>query len=228
MVYDNASSGKCAGTGTGCSTGTSQVTISHTTGSGSDRSMIVGCAVSGPSGAAEPAISTITYAGGQSLSQKKSQGGNYRLEYWALPDGTQPTIGANNVVITLVDNLNGLNSALSCGVITFTGVDQTAQFTSSNNGNGGTGTTASLTLSANGANDMGFNFVCNGSSVGASTETMRIDATDDGNGACNTLGVATSAGGDTNHSWTVGSDSWLMVGGALKAASGAGGNVKFR
>lgn len=198
----------------------SSLTFSHTTSTGSNRAIAVGACATGPSGTTQPAVTSVTYAG-VSLTSKRTEGTTYHCDLWSLPDGTQPATGANNVVITLAGTTTGLNNRLRGAAVTFTGVDQTTAWTSSNNGNNGNSSTSTLTISASGADDMGIDFVCHGTDVTTTTETDRLNI-DDGAAACNSLGVATAAGGDTSFSWShSGADTWIIIGGALKASGGA-------
>lgn len=213
-TYDNSSLGKCLGPGGGspeCTTDTT-LTFSHTTGSGSHRALDVFCAISGGSATVQPAISTVTHAGSQSLSEVATSGGNYRIRHWSLASGTEPTSGANNIVVVLSAALATTQAVLSCAAITWSGIDQTNQFSDSGDAASGSDATAEWSFTTVGASDLGVIAVCNGTSVGTSTNaTVRQDAADDGNGACNTIGLATAAAGVSSGVWTVGNDSWLTL-----------------
>lgn len=198
------------------------LTFSHTTGSGSNRAMAVGCTVAAGSGTAMPNISTVTYAS-VSLSQLAKRDANYDTYIWTLPNGTQPTTGANNVVVTLASALTGTSPTLTCGAITYTGVDQTNAWTVSDCTGAGSSGNATCTLGASGANDMLFVTACHGTeltTVGSGL-TLRQNI-DSSLNACGSLGVATGTGGTTSVTWNVtGTDSWQILAGALKAAGGA-------
>lgn len=214
VAYDAVSAVSFINTGT-------TLTFSHTTGSGSDRGIAVGCVVGSGSADVQPNISTVTYAG-VSLSQLAKRDANYDTYIWTLPDGTQPTTGANNVVVTLAGAMVGSATRLRCAAITATGVDQTTAWTVSNCTGAGTGTTASCTLGANSASDLLFVVVCNGTSIGSSGTGITSRASvNDSTGSCSSLGVGTGAGGTTAVSWTVGSDTWQILAGAWKAAGAA-------
>lgn len=207
----------------------SPLTLAHTTGSGSNRAMVVFVAVGCNSGSTAPLTSTVTYATTQNLTQIKHQAGSgahFYVDLWALPAGTPPTTGTNNVVATLASSLNiacGSQARMSVGVITAAGVDQTTTFTDSNGAAAGSGTTASMTLSSSGGTDLGVDMACAGSPFLSTTETVKWN-TGDTNTACNEYGGAIAAGGDISFSWPInGNDSWAMVGAALKAAGGGGG-----
>lgn len=220
-AFDAVSSGKCVSSA--CTGGSKVLTYSHTTGAGANRAMAVGVCITGDSAANMPATSSVTYAGVGLVSKHKRQVGTtkYYCELWSLPDGTQPTSGANNVIVTLAAIQPSASDVMVSIAVTATGVDQTTAWTSSANGNDGTGTSATLTITGSGANDLGVHFACNGTSVsttvGAGETSRTVTATDTG-GACNTMGGATAVGADTAFSRTVGNDSWIIIGGALKAA----------
>jgi hypothetical protein len=227
--FDAQSSGQC--TQDTCASSTT-LTISHTTGSGSNRAMAVGVFAACAGGDTVPAVSTVTYAGSQSLSEIQSENPatNRRGYLYALPAGTQPTSGANSLVVVLASNLGAAcstsNGVLSAVILTASGVNQTTTFTSSIDGSG-SGTTASLTLSSSGANDLGVHFVCAGGGITSTTETERGPKIDNTINTCASVHSATAAGGDTAFSWTIPSDSWIMAGGALKEASAAAATPKL-
>lgn len=213
-TYDAVSNGKCNGPGGGapeCVTGTT-LTFSHTTGSGSNRSLDVFCTISGGSATVQPAILTGVHATAQSLSEVATAGANYRIRHWSLANGTQPTSGTNNIVIVLAAGLTTTQSVLSCSAVSTSGVSQTTQFSDSGDAASGADTSAEWSMTTIASGDLGLIAVCNGTSVGTSTNaTVRFDATDDGNGACNTIGVATAVPGVSSGVWTVGNDSWLTL-----------------
>lgn len=218
VTYDNSSKSQC--TAEGCDGGGSTtMTWSHTTGTGSNRGMAVGCSVAGSSSTVEPNISTVTYAG-VSLSQLVKRDANYDTYIWTLPDGTQPATGANNVVVTLASALVTVSQDyLTCAAITVTGVNQATAWDVTDCTGAGSSTTASCTLSANGSSDLLAVFVCNGTSIGtAGSGLTSRQSTNNGAGACNSLGAGTGTGGTTAVSWTVGSDTWQILAAAWKAA----------
>lgn len=171
-----------------------------------------------------PAISTVTYAG-VSMSQKMIQDANYDLYIWTLPNGTQPTTGTNNFIVILASAMP--SGVISCGGISFTGVDQTTTWSMSScpgagTGASGTSATASCTAGASGASDMVVVAECNGTSIGSPTGAInRRGFTDNAGGACESFGIGTAAGNTTAISWNNnGNDSWHILAGAIKASAG--------
>lgn len=216
VAYDASSKGSCLG-GSTCTAGDTTLTFSHTTGSGSNRGLAVGCTVSGGGGDVEPNISTVTYAG-VSLSQLAKRDDNYDTYIWTLPNGTQPATGANNVVVTTASAISGSSPIITCVAISASGVNQTTAWDVSDCTGAGTSTTASCTLSANAASGMLVVFACNGTSIGAvgAGLTSRQSSNSTAN-ACSSFGGATGTGGTTAVSWTVGNDSWEILAAAFKA-----------
>jgi hypothetical protein len=108
--------------------------ISHTTGSGDNRLMLVGVGIYRDE-SSNRHISAITYAG-QSLTkyaERNNTDGTVRTEIWYL---VNPPSGTANVVI----NTSGSSARLITGIATFVGVDQTsplgtAQTFGANSGN---------------------------------------------------------------------------------------------
>lgn len=210
-AYDAVSNGRCCGNGqcTACTASDTTLTFSHTTGSGANRALDVFCGVSGPSATAQPAITSVTYAGSQSLTSVGSVGGNYKIEHWGR---LAPTSGANNIVVVLASSLSTSNGELSCAAISTSDVDQSAPFTDSGDGASGTDTSAEWSMTTSNSGDLGLIAVCNGASVGTTTNgTVRYDQADATQTACATLGLATAVAGVTSGVWTVGNDSWLTL-----------------
>jgi hypothetical protein len=118
VTYDNSA-------GTNCTPGAcTSITYSLTVGSGSNRALIVWVFISGSGNyAAAPAVTAVTYAGVSLVQISVINTTNYEAhsELWALPAGTQPTSGANNVVVTL-DNQLQINS-VHTGAMSVAGVD---------------------------------------------------------------------------------------------------------
>jgi len=212
-----------------CGGGFTTLTIPLTVAANSNRSLaavlFIGCAGSDTA----PNISTVTWDTTQSLTQLEAAApaSSRRGQLWALPAGTQPNTGAHNLVVTLAAALNGCASNLSRlhgGVFSVYNVDQSTTFTDTNV-NSGSGASATLTLTGSGANDLGFDGVCAGDGLTSTTETSKWSVTNT-NTSCNSSGGATAAGSDTSFSWSIPSDSWIMVGGSFKAVGAGGGTPK--
>lgn len=228
VTFDAATTQQCGNNGpTACTVSNTTITVAHTTGAGSNRAMTVGVFIACASGQTAPLVATATYATTQVLSQIQHTVPNVSRvgDLWALPAGTQPTSGANNLVVVMTGDIATAcstgTSTLSVAIITTAGVDQTTTFTSSGV-NSGTGTAATLTLGASGASDLGVSYVCAGDGVTSTTETERGPKITNQNNSCGTIDSATAAAADTSLSWTIPSDTWIVTGGALKAVGAAG------
>src|SRR5208283_819264 len=125
-------------------TNAAKLTFAHTTGTGTNRLMLVGVATAGQS------VSSVTYNGlALSFVGGVSDTGSVkpRAEIWSL---TNPPSGTFNVVVTLAASAN-----MVAGVTTFTGVNQTNAL--------GTFASATGTLSAtvsSATNGMVFDSAC--------------------------------------------------------------------
>jgi hypothetical protein len=232
VAYDASASSQCDATADAtiaeCTSVRTVLTYSLTVGSGSNRQLgvmtFVGCRSSGTA----PAVTSVTYAG-TTLTQQTSNTTNAPrkgyLHTW--PTGSQPTSGANNVVVTVdTDLITGCGDSygnIMSGAIAVTGVDQSTTLSSSANNTGTSGTSLTLTIGTSGANDLGIHGGCTGSTMSSTTETSRY-TTEYTENSCGSMGGATASGGDTSFSWTsAASDSWVMVGGAFKESGGGGG-----
>ncbi len=96
------------------------VSFSHTTGSGSDRLLLVAVAVGGiNSSSTAPTVTGVTYGGSSltSVASQASSGTQVRSYIYSL---LNPNSGAANVVVTLSGS-----GTVTVGATTFAGVDQT-------------------------------------------------------------------------------------------------------
>lgn len=224
VTYDNATFATDACPSQACG-GTTQ-TVSFTVGSGSNRQLAVFASIGCNSGNTAATVSTVTYAGvGLSQTVHRSPSAANYVDLWTLPAGTQPTSGANNIVLTYSSSnscTGGIRDGVrKMGAIAVAGVDQSTTYTATN-GADGTGTSSSVTLSSSGASDLVVHSSCAGSILSAPTGTSRWH---DGNDltSCNDGNGATASGGTTTLSSTIGaSDSWVIVAGSFKAAAGGG------
>lgn len=218
VAFVNSTSGFC--TEGNCTSGTT-LTVSHNaTGA---NAMAVGIFIGCGTGETAPTISTVTYAA-QSLSAVTTESPvAARIgAIWALPAGTSPTTGTNNLVVVLSSDLGACDQAiLGAQIITASGVDGTTLFTSFGD-NSGSGTSATLTLGSSGSSDMTVSFVCAGNGITSTSETERGPKITDVTNSCGSSHSAT-ASNDINLSWTIPNDSWITLGGALKASGGGGG-----
>lgn len=219
MTLDAATNGECGPDASVCAFDDT-LTFAHITGSGSNRAMVVGCSVSAGSAAVMPNISTITYAG-VGLSLLAKQDANFDTYLYTLPNGTQPTTGNNNVVVTLASAFTGVT--IDCVALTVTGVDQTTTWTVSDCTGSGNSATASCTLGSSGSSDLVIVGECNGTSIGTPTGAITRQAFHNSSlGACDSFGMGTAAGSTTAISWNNnGNDHWEILAAAFKAVSGA-------
>jgi type II secretory pathway pseudopilin PulG len=103
---------------TDTTSGGSGMTIPHTTGSGSDRLMLVGVSMNNDG---YETVTGITYNGAAlTLVGTEATTDDARVEIWSL---VAPSTGTHNVVITFSA---ALEQEAHAGVMTFAGVDQTA------------------------------------------------------------------------------------------------------
>lgn len=210
-----------------CATGGTTLTYAIDVGSGSNRQLAVFAFIGCGGVEVAPTITGVTYAGTSltSIISNVSPASSRRGYLFAWPTGSQPTSGLNNVVVTLSADLNltcnGGTRTLHSGAFAVTGVDQSTTFASTNSSTGA-GASATLTLAGSSANDLGVNSLCAGDGITSSTETEQWQV-DDTNSSCNSEGGATSTGTDNSLSWSIPSDSWIMLGGKFLAAGGGGG-----
>jgi uncharacterized repeat protein (TIGR01451 family) len=135
VAVDSASSGSAELTGGFGST----LTVSHTT-AGTNRLMIVGISINIGNGGTT--VSGVTWNGTAltSLGAHNDAGNTRRVEMWSL---LAPATGTANVVVTF--NLPAFTTeGVAAGVVTFTGVDQTAPFGAFTSADGANGTNSQL------------------------------------------------------------------------------------
>ncbi|MGE4133574.1 MAG: hypothetical protein AB7F86_18200, partial [Bdellovibrionales bacterium] len=186
-----------------------------TVGPGIDRALAVSVHVGANCASdTQPTVSGITY-GGVALTQLIHQTITGCTEaysdLWSLPPGTQPNTGSNELVVSLGGHLTQEGS-LHVGIFSANGVDQTTTYTSTNNAFA-IGTTASVTLSSSGANDLVFTSVCDGGGVTSTTNSQRWISNQSADNACDNSGGSTAPGGTTSPSWTVVNDYWHIIAG---------------
>jgi hypothetical protein len=108
VTFDAATSGGVASGGT-------TVTISHTTGSGSNRLMLVGVSHN----LDDPTISSVTYGGTALTAQGTAQTSDFRTRIYSL---IAPATGTANVVVTLPATIQ---KGVIINIATFANVNQT-------------------------------------------------------------------------------------------------------
>ncbi|MDZ4405378.1 GEVED domain-containing protein [Prosthecobacter sp.] len=215
-----STSQKRAGTGTGTSPTFSSHTWAHTTGTGSNRLLLVGVAIE--SDIQSTLVNSVTYSG-QSLvkvGSQQSAEGEARMEIWRL---VNPPSGTANVVVTL-------NQACDDAVVTvastFSGVHQSTPlgtFASAQSDQGDSAPAPSLTLvSASGelvfdvlALDDADTITAPGS---GQTQRMKLTQADSDSGI--TGAASTKAGASSvSMSWTTSPDSWALGAVSIKPAT---------
>jgi uncharacterized repeat protein (TIGR01451 family) len=173
VVVDSASSGSVSNTGSGAFT----MSVSHTTGSGANRLMVVGISLNN-NGNAGTTITRVCNGGtgaagcpgGQILTRAlQAEASNVRVEMWNVLSPTASTTA--NVVIT-VNKVGSNRIGVVAGVITFTGVDQTAPIHLTNSASG-TSTTATATVTA-GNSDMVLDTVAVTNNITITTPSPQI------------------------------------------------------
>ncbi|HKZ55395.1 MAG TPA: DUF2341 domain-containing protein, partial [Anaerolineales bacterium] len=206
-VFDNASSQSNSSTG-------NTLTWSHTTGSGSDRLLLVGVTLRSSS----TTVSSITY-NSLALAQIPSAtvlSNDVRTELWYR---VNPPSGAYNVVVTI-----GATRMMAAGAMTFSGVHQTTTFgTVATNAASSTApsvnvssATDELVVDVVGQRDPGSNTL----TVHASQLERFQKASTSGSSANVRLGGSTETGAaTTTMSWTLSpGDDWGIIAVPLKPA----------
>ena len=215
-----SSSRRRAGTGTDISPTFSSLTWSHTTGSGSNRLLLVGVALEPDSQGTT--VSTVTYSG-QSLTRagfQQSSDNEARMEIWRL---VNPPSGTANVVVTLNQSCDDAVVAVAS---TFSGVHQTTPlgtFASSQSDLGDAAPQPSLSLTS-AAGELVFDMLAldDADSVtapgGGQTQRLNLTQTDSDSGI--TGAASTKAGASSvTLSWTTGPDSWALGAVSIKPAT---------
>jgi hypothetical protein len=216
IAFDNSGSGNNGG-------GSTTISWSHTTGSGPNRTMIVGVSIKLSSGSEQ--VSSVSY-GAQSLTFLRADsdsGGNIRSEIWYL-------VGPNTGTGTVTVNLSTSQKATG-GSVTYSGVSQTPPALADSSGAGGSSSSpsASITVSTSNSFLVGHLAVrLPGNSAPTVTsegtgQTMRWDnLTQYNNPNSNNIGHGSEMGpvtGSQTMSWSLsGSADWAVSIVALKPA----------
>lgn len=215
ITFDSNSSGNNVGGST------SIFSWSHTTGSGSNRIMIVGVSVKFTAGSEH--VVSISY-GAQSLTflRADNSSGSIRSEIWYL-------IGPNTGTNTVTVNLSTSQKATG-GSVTYSGVSQTAPVYADSAGGNGTSNSPSASITASTPNSFLVGNLAvrlSGSSAPPVTsegsgQTIRWDNATQYDSSSNNRGHGSEMGpvtGSQSISWTLsGSASWAVSVVALKPA----------
>uniref|UniRef100_UPI0035664008 DUF4347 domain-containing protein n=1 Tax=Psychromonas sp. TaxID=1884585 RepID=UPI0035664008 len=196
------------------SSGTSiadNLTISHTT-SGTDRLMLVGVSLNKGAGSA---VTSITYNGDALTLVGSSSNGDAVAEIWQL---VNPDLGTYDVNILL----NGKTDGNAAGVMTFTGVDQTSALGVFGSASGGSGGSASATISS-ASEELVFGIIAvdEDSNYDLAPGADQTEDWDLYPGKGINAGGSTKAGADDvelSWGWS-GSDNWAAAGVSIKPSS---------
>lgn len=193
------------------------LTFSHTC-SGSDRLLVVGCAINS---GASAAVSGVTYNGVAMTSAGAAvmDGGNTEVSLWYL---VAPATGANNIVVSI----SGTISGIAAGGTSFTGVDQATPVGTYASANGNS-STASVSVSSESGGmviDIAGCFITRTLSVG-SGQTQRFNTS----GGFVVVGAGSTEPGASSvtMSWSLSSaDNWAIAALPIKAATGGAGVLR--
>jgi uncharacterized repeat protein (TIGR02543 family) len=200
----------------------SSITINHTTGTGTNRLMLVG--VSWNCGTTDRTISSVTFTpdGGSAtaLAEVITEQTGTQLRYSAIYSLLDPPSGqAGTVTVTFSGSVS---NGIVAGVANFAGVDQATPLGPSDGANGNS-TAPSVTLSGLNGNEVVFDNVFQGASGESQTLTVGSDQTELWNAwIANTRAAASTeqaTGSSVTMSWTAASSSyWAIVAVAINPA----------
>lgn len=198
-----------SGAGTGNVT---NISWSHTCGSGSNRLLVVGIGMGGSNAGVTISVtygaSTLTSAG--QINSNNQPDGFAQLFYLIAPSS-----GANTITVT---NTGGQQRDLTGGSLSFTGVDQTTPLANTNT-NFGSGTNPTVTITSASGNMVVDAVVC-GSPLISSGQTLQWMNNLNGNtGAGNAAQSTASGASSVTMSYTSNSDWWGIIGASIQAAS---------
>jgi len=206
----------------GTTSGGSSITISHTTGSGSDRLMLVGVSVNNDN---FETVTGVTYNGTENLTLVGSEAGtadgdDARVEIWSL---VAPSTGTHDVVITFSAAL--LQEA-AAGVMTFTNVDQTTPLGTFASNAGDDSTPATVNIpSASG--ELVFGLVSSeyDSLTASSGQTEQWNRSVGSTYAAGGTTVATSSPVTMSWNLSTSTNHWAIGGVSIKPADASGSTV---
>jgi len=182
----------------------SSLTFSHTTGTGSDRILIVGVSVEGVN------VNSVTY-NGAALTRLATRTNTVKVEMWYR---IAPAAGAHNVVITLSANC-GIEGVIG-GAQSFFNVDQVSPFGTTVTASGNSSTASAVVSSA--ANEMVVDAVASGffdltSGAGQTQDYNRSPFIRGG-------GSREAGGASVTMSWTIDlSDDWAIIAAPIQPAA---------
>ncbi len=193
----------------------SSISIAHTTGTGTNRLMLVG--VSWNCGTTARTISSVTFTYGSgtvlTLNPVRTEQAGSQYRYSAIYSLLNPPSGQAG---TVAINFSGsVSNGVVAGVANFAGVDQTTPLGTPNSANGNS-TAPSVTLTGLGGDELVFDNVFQGASGSSQTLTAGSGQTPRWNDfVSNTRAAASTeqaAGSSVTMSWTAASSSyWAIV-----------------
>lgn len=168
-------------------------------------------------------ISTVTYAGAScSALDTSTTGSGAATVTSSVYQKIAPATGVNNIVVTFVAPLNHSSSA---GGHMFNGTNQTTPFANVQKA-AGSSTTASVTLTAIGANNSGFDGVASTPSTSINTPTQSQSFVDNNSSWC--VGGSHAAGNASRtFQWTItASAPWASIAFEVQAPGGGASAVR--
>jgi uncharacterized repeat protein (TIGR01451 family) len=194
----------------------STIDITHTTGTGTDRLMLVG--VSWNCFTTDQSISSVTFTpsgeSAVSLSEVITQQAGTQLRYAAIYSLLNPPSGVSGTVA--VTFTGSVASGIVAGVANFAGVDQTTPLGTPDGAGSGTNDTApSVTLTGLAGDELVFDTVFQGASNESQTLTVGSGQTQRWNAwIANTRAAASTeeaSGSSVTMSWTAGTASYWAI-----------------
>jgi hypothetical protein len=201
--------------GTGAANASS-ASISHTTGTGSDRLMLVG--ISWNCGSTDRTISSVTFtpSGGSAtpLSLVYNQQAGTQLRHAAIYSLLNPPSGASGTIAVTFSGQ--VSNGIVVGAANFAGVDQTTPLGTPNGaGSGSNDTAPTVTLTGLNGDELVFDTVFQGASGESQTETPGAGQTQLWNAWISNTRAAGSveqaAGSSVTMSWTASSASYWAI-----------------
>jgi MSHA biogenesis protein MshQ len=193
------------------------LTVSHTTGAGSDRLMMVGVSMLNQD---LETVSTVTYNGvGLVFVGQISQSNDSRVELWSYLN--PPAVSAN-VIVTFNEQVQ-LGAGI--GVVTFTGVDQLSPYGAFQSNSGDSNTASATVTSAAGDTVLGVMAAerQDNNPVVAGGSAQWTYKTQTGNNRTAGAGATFTGAGSVNLTWNLNEpDDWAIGAIPLRDASASG------
>jgi len=190
-------------TSSGSATAGSSITVSHTTGAGSDRLMLVGIS------SRDRTVTGVTYGGtALTLVGAQTSNGNAKTAIYRL---IAPASGTASVVVSFSGTVG---KGAVVGVMTFTGVNQTTPL-GTYASNVGNSTNATLNVTS-ASSELVFNVVSvqnqNVNNTTGQTQRWNVNTASE----CTGAGCTKPGSANTSLSWTLIKDDWSMSGVSIK------------